>query len=101
MVFFVGVVGVNRGRVRVVGGGADVEDKCVSVCGAVGWVAGPERIVTSDVGVSRGSSGVVGDVALFRCPCAGRSRSCWHGRSVGIVGRGSSMVRRLTTRELA
>ena len=49
VVVFIGVVGVNRGRVRVVGGGADVEDKCVSVCGAVRWVADPERIVTSEV----------------------------------------------------
>ena len=48
-VVFVGVVGVNRGRFRVVGGGADIEDKCVSVYGAVGWVADPERIVTSGV----------------------------------------------------
>ena len=45
----VGVVGLNWGRVGVVGGGADVEDQCVSVYGAVGWVADPDRIVTSEV----------------------------------------------------
>ena len=35
--------------VEVVGGGADVEDQCISVHGAAGWVADPERIVTSEV----------------------------------------------------
>ena len=48
-VVFVGVVRVNRGRVRVVDGGTNVEDKCVSMYGAVGWVADPERIVASEV----------------------------------------------------
>ena len=39
---------VNRCRVGVVGGGADIEDKCLSVYGALGWVvADPERVVTS------------------------------------------------------
>ena len=45
MVVF-GVFGGTRGRVGVVGGGADVEDQCVSVYGAAGWV---ERIVSSEV----------------------------------------------------
>ena len=40
---------VNRGRVRVVGGGANVEDECASVYGAVGWVADSERVVTPGV----------------------------------------------------
>ena len=48
-VVFVGVVRVNRGRVRVVGGGANVEGECASVYGAVGWVADSERVVTSRV----------------------------------------------------
>ena len=48
-VFFVGVVRVNRGRVRVVGGGANVEGERVSVYGAVGWVADSKRVVTPEV----------------------------------------------------
>ena len=40
---------MNRGRLRVVDGGTNVEDKCVSMYGAVGWVADPERIVASEV----------------------------------------------------
>ena len=45
----VGVVGLNWGRVGVVGGGADVEDQCVSVYGAVGWVADSKPVVTPEV----------------------------------------------------
>ena len=45
----VGVFGRTRGGVGVVGGGADVEDPCVSVYGAAGWVADPERVVSSEV----------------------------------------------------
>ena len=48
-VVVVGVFGGTQGRVGVVGGGTDVEDQCVSVYGAAGWVADPERIVTSEV----------------------------------------------------
>ena len=90
-VVFVGVVGVNRGRVRVVGGGADIEDKWVSGYGAVGWVADPERIVTSGViafdvrGCWCGGLGRVEGVGVGDFGMAVRVRSDEGWSAVGVV----------------
>ena len=40
---------VNRDRIGVVGGGADVGDQYVSVCGTAGWVVNPENKITLEV----------------------------------------------------
>ena len=88
---FVGVVRVNRSRVRVVGGGANVEGECVSVYGAVGWVAGSKRVgipelIALDVrGRWRGWRGMCCFVSMGDCGMVVRVQSDERWGVVGVI----------------